>query len=317
MKAIITLSSAVLLSVSLLSWAGDRQAINESVNVAANEKIYIEAMRGDITIKAVSANTFRVKGKLDEKSEGFELKSENGFTHFEVKMPRSVSTSGNRDKGSELEIEVPTGSEVEFKGVNSRVNVSGITGSSKVTTVNGDIRAERLSHLVTLSTVNGEISSKQNSGRLELKTVNGKIDDTASEGRLTLTTVNGEIKSRSRASDVSLSVVNGGAELELSGLSELKMSAVNGDLDINVKDSASPRISGSSVSGDIELKLPQTVSAKFSLTASAGGNIKNELTRDQVNKAKYGPGRSLQFTLGQGEGLVELTTVSGKLELDK
>lgn len=317
MKTLYVAGSALLLGISTLIWAGDRQSINETVKVAPNEKIYIEAMRGDIKIITSSSGNFSVQGKLDEKSEGFELQSENGFTRFVVKMPRSVNDRGSKDKGSELKIEVPVNTELEFKGVNSKVEVTGVRGSSKITTVNGNIQAEKLASHVELNTVNGSMSSKQNSGRIKLETVNGRIEDQDSEGRLSLTTVNGKVKVKSRAKDVSLSVVNGEAELELSGLEELQVSAVNGDLDIEVKDTKAPRIKGSTVSGDIELKLPVNTSARYSLTASAGGKIKNELTNDQVNTARFGPGRSLNFTVGNGDGSVELTTVSGELKLEK
>lgn len=316
MKAIVAFTTAVLLVLSPLSIADSRQSINESRDISANEKIYIEVMRGDITINATNSNRITVTGKLDEKAEGFELTSENGFTRFEVKMPRSLNDQGRSD-GSDLAIEVPANADVEFKGVNSKVSVSGITGSSKITTVNGDIKAEKLSNYVELSTVNGTVQSKHLNGRISLDTVNGKIDDKQSLGRLSLNAVNGKIKADSSASEVSLSIVNGSAELELTELTELKLSTVNGDIDVDVARTTAPRISGSSVSGDIELKLPATVNARFSLVANAGGSIKNKLSNDAVSKAKYGPGRTLNFTLGNGEGSVELKTVSGDLELDK
>lgn len=72
----------------------------------------------------------------------------------------------------------------------------------------------------------------------------------------------------------------------------------------------------SSVSGNTKLKLDKAVSAKFNLVANAGGSIKNELTSHKVEKAKYGPRRSLEFSTGNGEGSVEMSTVSGSLKLE-
>ncbi|MFN6972299.1 MAG: hypothetical protein ACK4NN_15635 [Rheinheimera sp.] len=88
----------LLLSVICLSpLAFAAEQINEQRDVRANEKIYIENMRGNVEIKAVSKNVFSVKGKLDEKAEGFELISKDGFTRFEVKMPRT-SYNGCNDR---------------------------------------------------------------------------------------------------------------------------------------------------------------------------------------------------------------------------
>ena len=66
------------------------EQIDEKRDVRANEKIYIENMRGNVEIKAVSKNQFSVSGKLDEKAEGFELESKDGITRFVVKMPRTT-----------------------------------------------------------------------------------------------------------------------------------------------------------------------------------------------------------------------------------
>jgi hypothetical protein len=51
------------------------------------------------------------------------------------------------------------------------------------------------------------------------------------------------------------------------------------------------------------------------LDATAGGGIKNALTSDVPMKEGDGPGRQLQFTLGEGRGAIDLTTVSGTLAL--
>ena len=312
------LISAALLSISLLAWADSREVVNESHNVSANEKIYIEVMSGEITIKAVQANKFSVNGKLDGKATGYLLDTKNGFSRFEMTMPRQVNYSGkDKDKMAELSFEVPVGSSVEFKGINGNVEVTGIHGSSEISTVNGKISADDLRTTVKLHTVNGEIKVSGASGYIELNSVNGEINDKGSSGRLRYEVVNGKIKGQSRAEEVSISTVNGDAKLELDGTKQLKLSTVNGEIEAKLSGVTSPRISGSSVSGDIELKLENNTSARIDLRASAGGSIANKLSNDKASKAKYGPARSLQFTLGSGEGSVEITTVSGDIKLDK
>jgi hypothetical protein len=295
------------------------ESVNENLQVAGNEKIYIENMRGEVEIVANSENRFKVSGTLDEKAEGYELDSKNGFTSFKVKMP-SLRNYGNWDdqekEGSRLKIEVPFGTELEFQGVNASVKVSGVQGSTKVTTVNGSVYAEKLQKFIQLETVNGEITSVNNNGRITLNTVNGEIEDTGSEGRLSIDAVNGSIETKSSASEVSVSVVNGEADLELSNVQQLNMSSVNGSLEAEVKGSLTPRIEASTVSGNAKLKLEKAISAKFNLVANAGGSIKNELTSQKAEKAKYGPRSSLEFSTGKGEGSVEMNTVSGSMKLE-
>lgn len=308
------------LALSVLSqslWAAE--SVNENLKVAGNEKIYIENMRGEVEIVATSEPLFKVSGTLDEKAEGYELDSKNGFTSFKVKMP-SMRNYGNWDdqekEGSRLKIEVPKGAEVEFQGVNASIRVTGVQGSSKISTVNGSVYGEKLEKFIQLETVNGEITSVNNNGRISLNTVNGEIEDSGSQGRLSIEAVNGSIETKSSASEVSVSVVNGEADLELSNVEQLTMSSVNGSLDAELKGSIKPRVEASTVSGNAKLKLEKAINAKFNLVANAGGSIKNEVTSQKAEKAKYGPRRSLEFSTGRGEGSIEMTTVSGSLKLE-
>lgn len=298
-------------------WAAE--SVNENLKVANNEKIYIENMRGEVEIVATAESRFKVSGTLDEKSDGYDLESKNGFTSFKVKMP-NIRNYGNWDdkekEGSRLKIEVPKGAEVEFQGVNSSIRVTGVQGSSKISTVNGSVYGEKLEKFVQLETVNGEITSVNNNGRISLNTVNGEIEDRGSQGRLSIDAVNGSIDTKSSASEVSVSVVNGEADLELTNVQQLNMSSVNGSLDAELKGSIAPRVEASTVSGNAKLKLDKTIDAKFYLVANAGGSIKNELTSHKAEKTKYGPRRSLEFSTGQGEGSIQMNTVSGALKLE-
>lgn len=308
------------LTLSIFSqtlWAAE--SVNENLKVAGNEKIYIETMRGEVEITATSADRFKVSGTLDEKADGYALESKNGFTSFKVKMPtmRNYGNWDDEDKeGSHLKIEVPLGAEVEFQGVNASIRVTGVQGSTKISTVNGSVYGEKLQKFIQLDTVNGEITSVDNNGRISLNTVNGEVEDRGSQGRLSIEAVNGSIETKSSASEVSVSVVNGEADLELSSVQQLTMSSVNGSLDAKLTGSLTPRVEASTVSGNAKLKLDKGINAKFNLVANAGGSIKNELTSQKAEKAKYGPRRSLEFSTGKGEGSVEMNTVSGSLKLE-
>jgi DUF4097 and DUF4098 domain-containing protein YvlB len=312
----LSLMAASLLSVPVMAAGAD---INEQRQVQANEKIYIENLRGLVDIVATDKAQFSVKGQLDEKAEGFELTSKDGFTRFIVKMPQQHYNwrgEENNTHGSKLKIEVPKGSALEFSGVNTDVTVAGVQGSSKIQTVNGAITTTQLSNDIALETVNGEITSVGSNGRIRLNTVNGEIDDKGSSGRLAAEAVNGEISIQTKASEVNVSVVNGEVKMLLDSTERLEFSSVNGEISAELQNSPAPKISASSVSGDLKLVLSKSSSARFKLDANAGGDIENKLTGQKAEKSKYGPRRSLEFSLGQGEGSVEMTTVSGDLTLE-
>ncbi|HDZ07946.1 DUF4097 family beta strand repeat-containing protein [Pseudohongiella sp.] len=299
-----------------ISAADAPMVIDESLQVSSNERIELEVMRGTVVIRAGTDNTFRVSGTLDELAEGFDLHSDNGFTYFEVEMPRNVNNSGfRRARESDLEIVVPAGSRVSFTGVNAEVEVDGVVGGTQINTVNGDISASNLTERVELRTVNGNITARNIGGRIDLQTVNGEIRDNDSSGRATYDAVNGEIDIDSAAGEVEVTVVNGSVRARLRGTSDLTVNSVNGDIEVVLTDISSPRISGSTVSGEITLSLPADVDARFSLESHVGGNLVNNITDDEVVRSRFGPGRNLDFSTGQGAGHVDLSSVTGRLEL--
>ena len=304
----------LLLAGALVHAADQRQEIDEIRQVSPNERIAINVMRGEVTITPSDSGEFSVSGLLDELAEGYELRSNNGFTRFEVEMPRNINVRRNR-QGSDLQITVPVGSSVEYRSVSGALHISGISGGVKLHSVNGDIEATGLSDAVEISTVNGGIRSSGNSGRISLGTVNGEIVDRQSRGRLRISAINGVIRTESTPAEAELTVVNGRISANLHGTTDLKLSSVNGNVALILTGSPSPRITGSTVSGGIELSVDTDTSAHFSLRNSAGGRISNALTEDEPVRDTYGPARRLQFKTGQGAGAVELTSVSGRLEL--
>ncbi|MCP5331248.1 MAG: DUF4097 family beta strand repeat protein [Pseudomonadales bacterium] len=316
MPLLLCLSTSLLLCGSLFA----QEAIDESRAVSANERISIEVARGTATIRVSQDNVFRVRGTLDEEAEGYTLDSANGFTRFEVETPRRLRGGGlfgSDDEGSQLTFEVPVNAELEFEGVNTDVSVDGIQGSTSISSVNGEIIASNLASFVELSTVNGKIESNNNSGRLTLSTVNGEIHDEASSGRAEFSSVNGELYINSNATEVSVSTVNGEADVHLQGSEELEMSTVNGDINVRMAASLSPRVEGSTVSGDLRLQLEPQVNARFDLNASVSGDIDNRLSDERASRrGRYGPGSSLNFSTGDGSGSIDMTTVSGDLEVD-
>lgn len=291
------------------------ETIDESRVVSANERIMLDVMRGEVVIRSGTDNTFRVQGELDERAEGYELESDNGFTRFIVRMPRNMRGTNNRDDGSNLQITVPAGSQVEFSGVNVDVDIADVLGGTRVTTVNGEIHAKGLAEYVFLKTVNGNIDSENNRGVITIETVNGEVDDDGSQGRLTIEAVNGELTISSAAEEVTLTVVNGQIDADLRATRTLEFSSVNGEIDISLSASPAPRVRGRSVSGEIELHVDAGIDARFNLQSNVGSRIDNALTVDEARRPQFGPGRNLQFTTAQGAGSVDISTVSGAISL--
>lgn len=307
----------IALCLSLLSPLGAQaqEIIDQFRSVSSDERISIEVLRGEVRIRTSEDNLFRVRGALDTDATGYSLESAAGRTRFEVEMPRNTR-QGNADVGSQLEIEVPAGSTLEFQGVNVNVDVQGVNGGTAIHTVNGNILAQDLHSLVALSSVNGRIDSHNNAGTLELSTINGELRDSGSSGTVSFSSVNADIKVDSQAQEVVISTINGKASVQLTGTQTLNISTVNGDVSVRLADSVRPTVNSSTVGGDLRLSLEPQVNASFALSSSVGGDIDNRLSEARAVRDRFGPGSSLNFSHGDGSGSVEASSVNGDIEID-
>ncbi|MBS3797350.1 MULTISPECIES: DUF4097 family beta strand repeat-containing protein [unclassified Pseudoalteromonas] len=312
-----------LAMVPCLALAGEK--IDEQISVPADGRIFIDNQRGDIIIKGWDKASLQIKGELDDRAEGYTLETRGQRTDFIVKMPKNYNKGwgwGNNNddngEGSKLTIYMPMQSALSLEGINVDVDVSELSSDSRIETVNGDIDAKDLSGKLIFETVNGDVSGTNLNGDIRYQTVNGDINDVDSQGQLRMTLVNGDVTSTTKSEDIRFENVNGDLTLRAHTLGSLKLNTVNGELEVYVKElKTNAQIRAESVSGDFDLYLPTNVSARFDLDAHAGGDIRNELSKDKAVEAKYGPGESLSFTLGQGEAEVEVTTISGNTNLRK
>ncbi|MEM5510578.1 DUF4097 family beta strand repeat-containing protein [Pseudoalteromonas sp. AS71] len=307
---------AILLGLSLFPlavFAGEK--IDKQIDVPNGGTIFIENQRGDIHITGWDKNEFKVSGELDDKAEGYELKTNGDKTQFIVKMPRKSNWSNNGD-GSSLTIFMPKSSSLEFAGVNVSVTAKELKNGAEVAVVNGEITVDDIAGNIKLTTVNGDVNAQNLSGNIQFETVNGEINDRQSSGELRFSAVNGDIKSTSSANDVRLENVNGDINFTLSSIKNLRINTVNGEAEVHIKELLKGGdVRFESVSGDGDFYFPDSVSANFEIKAHANGKIINKVTSDKVSKAKYGPASDLEFSINGGNANVEMDTISGRIEL--
>lgn len=309
------IATTALVFTTMGAIAGER--VDESMKVDKDVYVDIEHTNGDAQVFGWDKNEVQVRGELDDKAKEFIFEKRGGTVIIHVKMEKSRSWSSSKYKGDDLEIYVPMGARVEYTSVNADVQIKDLNAGLKAETVNGDIDARDIVGRIRLETVNGGIDARNLDGDLNFETVNGEINDEKSTGsEATYASVNGEIMVNSSVPEVMAESVNGDLELKLGKVQKIEMSTVNGTIDVHMDLMEGGTVEGSNVSGRINLSLQSDVSAEFDIDSHAGGRLVNNLTDDDVRKAKYGPGRWLDFTTRGGKGKVELSTVSGRIELE-
>ncbi len=129
-----------------------------------------------------------------------------------------------------------------------------------------------------------------------LDAVNGSVAIEGVTGRVKANSVNGAITVHGAASDSELTTVNGRVEADYDRVagSKVALKAVNGTLALNLPANFGARIKASTLHGGIR--------SNFDLP---------------VRNAEFGPGSSLDSTIGDGAVEISLTTVNGGIQLNR
>lgn len=316
MKLMTKTSIAIFTLSSFTAIAGEK--VDAELPASTGDTIDIEHLNGIARIEGWEKELVQVKGELDDNAEEFIFKRTSRGVKIKVEMPRRYRKNYNNDDGDDLVIMVPRESRIDYDSVNAKVEVRDIQKAVSIDTVNGEIDIENVSGKINLESVNGDITSSGLQGVIRIDTVNGDFKDESSKAKkLIIETVNGDIETNIDSSEVRVESVNGDIELELKEISRLELTTVNGEIDSSFTLSPDGDVMASSVGGKIKLAMQENVSASFDIEAHAGGKIVNKISQDEVKKPKYGPSRWLKFSTGDAAAKVEVSTVSGKINIEK
>ncbi|MBI2380992.1 MAG: DUF4097 family beta strand repeat protein [Gammaproteobacteria bacterium] len=289
----LSLMSVVLASLLCSGAAMSAESVDKSLEVKADGLVEVENVRGKIQVLAWDKAEVSVKGVLDSETEQFIFETEGSTTKIRIKTPNNLM----RGEGSDLVIRVPKASRVHASLVSADLTIKGVRGGTEGNTVSGDIKAEALGERIELNAVSGDLVLRDSEGRTELGTVSGEID--------------AEVDSES----VSISTVSGNAKLSSGkGVAELKLNTVSGNIDVRAELAPKARVEGSSVSGDLRLFVNKDVDAVIELNTAAGGDVVNGLSDHRPARGMIG-NEELEFRMGEGSGNIDLSSVSGTLEI--
>ena len=295
------------------------ESVNKTLDVSKDSLIEIKHVSGQAKVIGWDKNQVKIEGELGERTQEFRFERSGKSVVIEIEIDKNSGGWGwnnNSGKGDDLTIYVPHQSKVDYQSPNADLSIDGVFGGSDIDMINGDLRANNLKGRIRLETVNGDIQGNKLAGELSLDAVNGDIKVEQTEGKdIRVNTVNGDIQVASSAREVRAETVNGDIEFTLGDVTEVKTSTVNGsvEMDMNLIDGGTLR--ASSVGGDIRFGFQKDIQAKFDIEVHAGGSIKNRLTDQRASKAKYGPRKWLEFSIGQPAALVDLSTVHGRIEV--
>jgi DUF4097 and DUF4098 domain-containing protein YvlB len=280
-----------LLMMTAASVVHAGEAVDKTLPVKPGGVVRIDNVRGQIAVEGWDRDEVSVKGTLDDQTKKFTFETSGSTTTVRVETPNGL----NRGEGSNLVIHVPAASRVRVDLVSAELSLKNLHGGIDGKTVSGDVDAADLG------------------GRMEITTVSGAIRVEGADGPVTFHSVSGDISADTHAEEIDISTVSGKADVT-SGkrLKEATLNSVSGDVQLSADLADGARIKGSSTSGDVRLRVNPDAGVVVELHATSGA-IKNGLTSDRATRVSGS--RDLEFTMGNGASSIELTTVSGKLEL--
>lgn len=314
----------LLASVAPAVFAG--QSIDETLPANANPAIDITVYKGDVRIRSWDQDAVRINGTLGDDAENYSFGRTVTALTFSENIPdefwqRSCLFGGrcndnDREGGAVLEIFVPRRATLRINGMHVDADVAALEGNISVQLGRGNIQAQGLSGLIRLQTGVGNINSTALRGKAALQTTAGTIQDDGSSGeRMSYRTLNGGIQVNSNAARISANTASGPITLNLGLATEIDASSVNSGITATFTPNHDALVDLVTTNGNVALKLPQTLSTQMELATTKGGEIKHSFPVAAAATESESDGNSERFTLGAGEGVVRVSTVTGNISL--
>ena len=194
----------------------------------------------------------------------------------------------------------------------TRVTVSSVSGSIRVTDIKGDLAATSVSGAVRLASVGRIGAAKSVSGDVE-------IVDTQVDGTVEAASVSGNVLLRKvNARRVDAGSVSGNVVLQDLQSDRVEAHSVSGGIEYSGSLAKKGRYELSSHSGDVRLVVG--ANAGFELEANSfSGSVRSDLplTLGGRDGGDRGNRRALRGTYGDGSAVISVTTFSGSIVISK
>lgn len=277
--------------------------IDQTVALSPGALVQIENVKGRISVTAWDRSEAHIGGTLGDGVEKLLVRGGGDRLLIRVEYPQQQGWfgwgNGSGGGDSTLEIRLPRSVALEIEAVSADVDVTGTDGKRlSIEAVSGDVTVDAAAAEATVETVSGDQDLRIATRDLGVETVSGDVR------------VRGAIDGRIHAEAVS-----GTLHLAGGSLKSVDASTVSGDIDVSGQLAAGGRVGIEALSGDVSVELSGPTSARVS-AGSFSGSIRSSV--GTAEKSEYGPGTSLDTTVGDGAGQIELETFSGdiRLELD-
>jgi len=294
-------------AAALVAFTGSMSAmaatpINQTRAINPDGEVRVENVSGLIKVRVWNEAKVQVTGSLGEGVEKLVVEGDARSLLISVKYPsRKGGWFGwggvNVKEPTRLELMVPLKVALALQAVSADIDVQGSA-------------APRIS----INNVSGDSTVLASSpGKLTVESVSGNVLLKLTSPQVTVNSVSGDVRMLGHLNGrLDVETVSGNVELDTAVLNQLHFNSVSGDGRFHLGLAKDGRIEMDSVSGSLSLQMPKTSSARFNVQ-SFSGDISSAIGK--VVKEEYGPGRSLDARLADGNGRVDMNTMSGDVTI--
>ncbi len=283
-----------MLVASAAVCASTDKIFDREVAAQARGVVDISNISGSIQVSAWDRPSVSVHAELGADVERVDVTSEGSRTIIKVVLP----SHGVHDGEATLHVKVPKDSEVDVSAVSADVVTNGVQGMQRLSAVSGDVVAELAGADLELKTVSGDV----------------KLKGHGQPARLHLSSVSGDVHLEHGAGDLEAGTVSGTMVLSLDTASSVRVRSTSGDLRFQGKLTQGANFDATTVSGDLNVRASADGGYAYEVS-SFSGDISDCFAAKAERTSKYGPGSTLQGSLGQGAGHMHLKTMSGDIEV--
>ena len=291
------MQAVFVLSASLLTGLAHAEKFEQRLPVQPHGMVEISNVAGRIEVQGWDNPEVEVRGDIGEGVEKVDFATDHGHTIIKVRVPNHSFHSASAD----LRIRVPRDSELDISGVSSEVVVANVEGELMAKTVSGNVRADVFGRDTEIKTVSGDVAMRGNE---------------KGEGEMHITTISGNIRVDRAGGDLEATTVSGDMTLRLSPSRSIRLRSTSGDIGLEGKLTKGGNIDAETVSGELTVRASHEGGLDYQVNTFSG-DIKNCMGLDSERVSKYGPGRRLNGTRGEGadQARIRLKTMSGDVEL--
>lgn len=260
--------------------------------------LYVEIGKGTVHVSCLETteSVVTIEGRDAE-----QVRVEQQGRRIEVVAPRHTGGFFGSDSALQVQITVPTGSEIAAKTGSADVTVEGESGSTAVKSGSGDVRLDTVRGSSLVETGSGDVTVDH--AQAELRVKSGSGDVTVGHGA-------GEVAVSTGSGDVQIGT-SGDAAVVKTGSGDLRIREAHADVtmatgsgDLVVDRALRGRLTAKGASGDILVGVPEGLPVWTDLTTVSGS----------IRSSIEGAGQP-----ADGEDHLELRakTVSGDIVLNK